>query len=110
VKSIKNLAAINEQIANEQGVAIYFSAPACGVCQVLQPKVDKLFEQDFPKILLLEVRNDQQPAIAAQNRVFTAPTLLVFLEGKEHFRWVRNMSTVQIAQQLSRPYQLFFDA
>ncbi|MDD3447878.1 MAG: thioredoxin family protein [Gammaproteobacteria bacterium] len=94
--------------AGHPAVAIWFSAPGCGVCGVLRPRIRALFEQAFPRVRWLEVDTAAQPALAAQHQVFTIPTLLVFLDGREFLRRARNFSPAEVRDALERPYGLLF--
>ncbi|RCX33483.1 thioredoxin family protein [Thioalbus denitrificans] len=94
--------------ADRPAAAIWFSAPGCGVCSVLRPRVKSLFEQEFPQILWQDVDTAAQPEVAAQHQVFTIPTLLVFLDGREFLRRARNFSPAEVRDALARPYGLLF--
>ncbi|WP_430812111.1 MULTISPECIES: thioredoxin family protein [unclassified Carboxylicivirga] len=86
----------------------YFSHDACSVCKVLFPKVKQLLEEDFPMMELIFIDLEKRPEEAARHQVFTAPTLLVFFEGKEYYRFARNVSLPQLKTAIERPYQLLF--
>jgi thioredoxin-like negative regulator of GroEL len=94
--------------AGQPAVAIWFSAAGCGVCSVLRPRVKALFEEVFPQVQWLEVDTTSQPEVAAQHQVFTIPTLLVFLDGREFLRRARNFSPAEVRDALERPYGLLF--
>lgn len=95
-------------IEKETAVLAYFSTNACSVCKVLKPKVEELLQAEFPNIKLLYIQSDKQPEVAAQNRVFAAPTLLVFFDGREHIRKSRNIGISELQQEISRPYSMLF--
>jgi len=46
--------------------------------------------------------------MAAQYRVFTAPTILVFFEDKEYYRFARNVSISELQSSIQRPYELLY--
>lgn len=94
--------------AGHPAVAIWFSAPGCGVCSVLRPRIKALFEHEFPRFQWLDVDTAAQPAMAAQHQVFTIPTLLVFLDGREFLRRARNFSPAEVRDALERSYGLLF--
>lgn len=100
--------ALKEIIATEVAVAVYFSAPNCGVCHALKPKVEALFSREFPAIKFIHVEIDTSPGISGEYSVFSAPTLLVFFEGKEFLRKVRLMSIQELQDIIERPYNLLF--
>ncbi|RUT73585.1 thioredoxin family protein [Ancylomarina longa] len=93
---------------NKQSFYIYFSAPACSVCEALQPKLIKLMKEEFPKLQAFPVNTSQTPEIAAQLGLYTNPSLLVFMEGNEVLRRSRVISLKEVTTQLERYYQLLF--
>ena len=102
--------AILEKLKEERAsFYIYFSAPNCGVCHVLAPKLKILMAEHFPRLDAYEVDNSIQPEIAAQYSLFTNPSLLVFLDGKEFLRRSRVIGLGEVEGELKRPYQLFFE-
>ncbi|MCG2419224.1 thioredoxin family protein [Aequorivita sp. F47161] len=98
--------ALKEIINSELAVAVYFSAPNCSVCYALKPKVEALFLNEFPAVKFIHVEIDKSPGISGAFGVFSAPTLLVFFEGKEFLRKVRLMSIQELQQKIERPYKL----
>jgi len=86
----------------------YFSTDACNVCKVLKPKVEELIQNEFPKIKLAYIKSDKLPEVAAQHRVFTAPAILVFFEGREYIRKSRNIGIGELEKEIARPYSIIF--
>jgi len=87
---------------------IYFSAPGCGVCEVLHPKLKRLMQDEFPKLQAYTVNTSIQPEVAAQLGLYTNPSLLIFMDGEEVLRKSRAISLDEISQKLDRYYQLLF--
>lgn len=104
-----NLEDIKEEIKINSGVMIYFSGTNCGVCEVLKPKIKSLFDEDFSKIKQFYINAQENPQISAYFNVFSVPTILVFLDSKEFIRKSRNISISVFKDELSRPYNLFFN-
>lgn len=102
VEEIKNI------IETEAAVGVYFSSPNCGVCHALKPKVEELFSNEFPAIKFVHIEIDKSPGISGEYGVFSAPTLLVFFEGKEFLRKVRLMGIQELQEKIERPYNLLF--
>ncbi len=92
----------------EPALLSYFSTDTCNVCKVLKPKVAELIRTEFPKINLIYIQSDKLPEVAAQHQVFTAPTILVFFEGREHIRKSRNIGLDELYHEILRPYTLIF--
>jgi len=98
-----------EQILqDEEALLLYFSHEECNVCKVLKPKIDDLLRANFPSIKMVYINTKKFPGIAGQQRVFTVPTLTVWFDGNEYLRKSRNVSLQVLAEELKRPYTLFF--
>lgn len=105
---LESVEALTTFVQGHEAVAVYFSGADCGVCQVMEPKVRELLDSEFPRILFGRVATAEAAELAAQQGVFAVPTLLIFFDGRESFRYARNFSLGQLRQDLARPYQLFF--
>jgi thioredoxin-like negative regulator of GroEL len=92
----------------EPALLAYFSTEACNVCKVLKPKVADLLQQEFPKIKSVYIQSDKLPEVAAQNQVFTAPTILVYFDGREYIRKSRNIGIGELQHEIERPYSMIF--
>lgn len=88
---------------------IWFSGPDCNVCHALRPKVEALLDEAFPKVAMAGVDCDRARDLAAQLGVFTIPTAVIWLDGREAQRFPRNFSVGEIRAALARPYALCFD-
>ncbi len=97
---------LKEIIRDEIGVLLYFSGENCNVCHALRPKFKELFDNSFPKIRQIYIDAHENPLIASHFRVFSVPTMLVFLDGKEFIREGRAVSLYQLKDKLSRPYSI----
>lgn len=99
---------LNKLIELEPAVAVYFSAPDCGVCHALRPKVEALFFDEFPVVNFVHIEIHKSPEISGEYNVFSTPTLLVFFEGKEFLRKVRLMGIQELQHKIERPYKMLF--
>ncbi|PTN08531.1 co-chaperone YbbN [Mangrovibacterium marinum] len=95
-------------LASNDAVLVYLSTDECQVCHVLKPKLERLLCEQFPKLRLVYISINEQPEIAGQYRVFTAPTVLVFFQGNEYLRQSRTISIEKFITDISRPYRLMF--
>lgn len=108
MKTIQSKAEFDEILAAKDAVLAYFSTDACSVCKVLKPKVVDMAETNFPQMELLYVQSDLLPEVAAQNRVFTAPTVIVFFAGRETIRKSRAFGVEELMSEIERPYSMMF--
>jgi thioredoxin-like negative regulator of GroEL len=81
--------------------AMYFKNNMCGVCTAFLPKMERVArDYDIP-LEIIDVT--EKPEFAAQNMVFTVPTIIfVDSEGKETKRFARNFSEYEIRDFLDR--------
>jgi thioredoxin 1 len=107
-QNIENLQEFEQLVADRPAVLAWFSTPDCNVCKVLKPKVMELIMSEFPDISLVYVEINLQPEIAAQNRIFAVPTLVIYFDGKECIRKSRNFGLDELRQVLQRPYNMMF--
>lgn len=89
-------------IQNNKTSVVYFSTPDCGVCKVLKPKIIRFLLESFPKFVFAYINCDDNKVAAAQNSVFTVPTLLFFVDGKEVLRKSRNINLTELNGELNR--------
>lgn len=105
---IHSLEEFNRMKQEEPALLGYFSTDACNVCKVLKPKVDELIQNEFPKLKMVYVKSDVLPDIAGQHRVFAAPTILVFFDGRETIRKSRSIGVDELRREIERPYSIIF--
>ena len=99
MENIKSFEAFTSFI--QSGVkAAYFSTPTCGVCHSWKPRVSEMMDQlniESAHIDLTEV-----PKISGQYLVMGVPTLLIFNENKEIYRFGAYDRLDVIEKQLRR--------
>lgn len=92
----------------EHALLLYFTSPDCNVCKTLIPRVRDMIASEFPLLKLHVVDIASNKEMAGKYHIFTVPVILVFFEGREFFRKVRNFSISELKKEIDRPYQLFF--
>ena len=105
---VKSLEEFQKKKEHEPAILAYFSTGVCTVCKVLKPKLAAFMQNEFPECKLIYIPSDKFPEIAAQNRVFAAPTILVYFEGRETIRKSRNIGISELRREIARPYSLIF--
>jgi thioredoxin 1 len=109
MEPINSIQEFTNVLAENEAVLAYFSTESCSVCKVLKPKVSEMIARSFPKMKAVFVESDQLPELAAQHRVFTAPTVVVFFEGRETIRKSRAFGVDELKSEIQRPYSLLFE-
>ena len=99
-----SLEELENSIREEIGVLLYFSGENCNVCHALRPKFKELFDKEFPKIKQIYLDAHENSEISVHFQVFSVPTMIVFLDGREFIREGRSVSLHQLTQKLARPY------
>jgi thioredoxin-like negative regulator of GroEL len=97
---------INNTIKDNLAVMVYFSAPTCGVCHSLKPKLLEALEDNFPTFKVESVDISLHEDIAPHFGVYAIPAALIFLDGKEFLRKSRNMSIDEVIREIKRPYEI----
>ena len=106
METIQEYSALEQAIQDKDLVFIYVSQPQCSVCKSLLPKVEELME-NYPKIANYYLDTQKVPIAAGQLSVFSIPTVILFVQGKEHFRLVRTFGLREINYKLNKVYQHF---
>ncbi|GGK41878.1 MULTISPECIES: thioredoxin family protein [Flavobacteriaceae] len=96
-------------LESNSAVLVYFSTTSCSVGEALEPKVESLLADSFPKIKLISADLNNNAKIATHFNAFVEPTILIFFEGKETIRRSRNISIFELEEAIKRPYQLIFE-
>jgi|SaaInlStandDraft_4_1057021.scaffolds.fasta_scaffold225759_1 thioredoxin 1 len=108
VNVLNSLKETQEILEKEAAVLIYFSAPSCNVCHVLKPKVFEATKKYYEKMHCTEVNIANTPDIGVHFNVLSAPTVIIFLNGKEFVRESRAFSVEGMFAKVERPYEILF--
>ncbi len=100
------LETLQNTIRSEVGVLLYFSGEKCNVCHALRPKFKEAFDTHLPLLKQIYLDAHENIEISAHFQVFSVPTMIVFLDGREFAREGRNVSLHQLISQLERPYSI----
>lgn len=92
---------ILKKINETPALLLYCSFPDCQVCKTLRPKVENLLIS-YPAVNFLYLNIEEYPMIKGQYLVFTVPTLIVFVLGKEVKRFSRFFSLDELKEILER--------
>ncbi|HDK7137489.1 TPA: thioredoxin family protein [Clostridium botulinum] len=108
MEEIKNINYIENTMKDNSMVLIYFSSnEKCNVCTILKEKIN-----DIGKKYNIEVFNvniDNFKDAAGRYNVFTVPTTLFYIEGKEILREGRYISLIEFEEKIKRYCDLYGD-
>ena len=97
---------LQNTIRSEVGVLLYFSGEHCNVCHALRPKFKEVFDREFPQLRQIYLDAHENLEISAHFQVFSVPTMIVFMDGKEFAREGRAVRMHQLTEKLKRPYTM----
>ena len=103
---INDLTELDNVIKKSPCILGYFTGPNCNVCKVIKPKILDLVKTKFPELKFCYVDCAALPQAAGQYGVLSIPTVVLYFDGKETIRLVRNFSIAELEQSISRPYEL----
>lgn len=101
-----NLEEIQNIIREEIGVVLYFSGEDCSVCHSLRPKIKDMSDKNFPQIKQIYIDAKENIEISSHFQVFSIPTIIIFMDGREFRREGRLVSIHQLTNELKRPYDM----
>ena len=91
-------------IDNNEMVVTYFSGANCSVCNVVKPKIEELITTNYPNIKLIEVPTEQSPVLIGKYTIFSNPVIILWIEGREYIREIRNISIGEFKNKISINY------
>jgi thioredoxin-like negative regulator of GroEL len=97
---------LQNTIGTEVGVLLYFSGENCNVCHALRPKFKELFDAEFPALKQIYLDAHENAEISAHFQVFSVPTMILFMDGREFTREGRSVSLHQLREKVQRPYEM----
>ena len=97
---INDINRLKEMAYSKPFFLLYIQAPDCGLCSVMLNKVEQV-THNHEMLRSAHVELLVVPEIAGTFLVATAPTVLVFVRGKEVFRSGTFIDTLKLEQVLT---------
>ena len=92
---------IERTIADNCLCLFYIKAPDCGVCNVMLDKVVRLADQ-FPSLTSFYTDITEEPLIAGRYLVYSGPTVLLLMDGKEVYRGSKFIDLEELEYNINR--------
>ena len=96
---------IEQTIADNCLCLFYVKAPDCGVCNVMLDKVERLAD-GIPSLCSFYTDITEEPLIAGRFLVYSGPTVLLLMEGKEVYRGVQFIDLEELKYNINRFLEL----
>ena len=85
MKHLTNIHDIERALAENRLCLFFIKAPDCGVCNVMYERVGRLAD-GLPAVFSFYTDIREEPLIAGRFLVFSGPTVLLLVDGKEVYR------------------------
>ena len=100
--SIKNI----EQTQKDNRLCLfYIKASDCGVCNVMLDKVERLADS-YTSLCSFYTDIREEPLIAGRFLVYSGPTVLLLMEGKEIYRASQFINLEELEQTINKYQEL----
>lgn len=104
--NITLLSEFTQEISRNKLVLAYFGREECQTCVALKPKVKEMITTKFPETIFLDIETSHASEIYGQYTIFTVPSILLFVEGREILRRSRIISILELETLISKIYRL----
>ena len=95
-----------EQAVTDNGLCLfYIKAPDCGVCNVMLDKVEQVADR-FPSLSSFYTDIIEEPLIASRFLVYSGPTVLLLMDGKEVYRGSQFIDMEELGYNINRYIEL----
>ena len=105
MKHLTNIQDIEQKITANRLCLFYIKAPDCGICNVMLDKVEQLAD-DIPALCSFYTDITEEPLIAGRFLVYSGPTVLLLMEGKEVYRGSQFIDLEELRYNINRFLEL----
>lgn len=93
-------------LKKHQFCLLYVSRPECTVCHAILPKLLIMLES-YPQIYVGHINASRVEQVAERFLVFSVPTIMIFIDGKEYLRTDRFVRLEQLSEQVNSMYNFY---
>ena len=105
MKHLTSIQDIEQAISDNRLCLFYIKAPDCGVCNVMLDKV-MIVADGFPSLCSFYTDILEEPLIAGRFLVYSGPTVLLLMEGKEVYRGSQFINLEELEYNINRYLEL----
>lgn len=99
MKEVTDITQLKATIAEEEIVLLLIKSKNCSVCDAVYEQLQP-FLKELNQVKGIFVSSDKVPAVSGEFLAFTAPTVILFIEGKEIAKQSRFISYEKIKGQI----------
>ena len=99
MKHLTSIQDIDQTLAENHLCLFYIKAPDCGVCNVMLDKVEHLADS-YPSLCSFYTDIREEPLIAGRFLVYSGPTVLLLMDGKEIYRASQFINLEELGQMI----------
>src|SRR5699024_7332966 len=101
---LQSIEAVEQFIQKNELAFLYVTMPNCSVCHGLLPQIEALLKK-YPEINMGVVDASVVEKVKVKFSIFTAPVLILFIDGKEYLREARIVHTQLLDEKINRIYE-----
>lgn len=101
MQEIIEIIELKQKILNEEIVLLFIKSKNCSVCDAVFVQYGT-FLNELRNVNKYYVSTEKVPSVAGEYLIFTAPTILLFINGKEVERQSRFVSFEKLSAQIER--------
>ena len=105
MKHLTTIKDIEQTISDNRLCLFYIKAPDCGVCNVMLDKVEQV-ANTFPSVCSFYTDIIEEPLIASRFLVYSGPTVLLLMDGKEIYRGAQFIDLEELRFNINRYIEL----
>ena len=105
MKHLTNIQDIEQTVSENRLCIFYIKAPDCGVCNVMLGKVGQVADR-FSSLCSFYTDIIEEPLIASRFLVYSGPTVLLLMDGKEVYRGSQFIDLEELRYNINRYIQL----
>lgn len=100
MRHLTNIKDIEQTLADNRLCLFFIKAPDCGVCDVMLDRVGQLAD-NRPTLCSFFTDIREEPLIAGRFLVFSGPTVLLMMDGKEIYRGSGFINMEELEQKIN---------
>ena len=105
MEHLTNIQDIEQTLKDNRMCLFYIKAPDCGVCNVMLDKVERLADS-YTSLCSFYTDIREEPLIAGRFLVYSGPTVLLLMEGKEIYRASQFINLEELEQTINKYQKL----